>query len=73
MGAGFGDAVVNAPRDQSLAGRLAAAEAELETLSVQAKEAYWRFREFDQQQDAKAIEIKALRLQIRTLNEGETK
>lgn len=59
------------PEDRSLVGRLAAAEAELEALSGQAKEAYRRFRELDQQQDAKAAEIKELRLQIREMTAGD--
>ena len=49
----------------SLVDRLAAAEAELEAMSAQTKEAYRRFRELDAQQTAKAAEIRELRFQIR--------
>ena len=60
---------IAAGRDTSLAGKLAKAEAELEEIAAQAKEAYRRYRELDQRQDAKATEIRELRFQIRETTE----
>lgn len=51
--------------ETSLQDALAAAEAELDALSAQAKEAYRHFRKVDGQQTAKADEIRALKQQIR--------
>jgi hypothetical protein len=52
-------------RDAAFVSRLAVAEAELHDLSEQARAAYRRYNELDQQQAAKADEIRELKREIR--------
>jgi predicted nucleic acid-binding Zn-ribbon protein len=53
------------PETTSLRDALAAAEAELDVIAPQVKEAYRKYQELNDQQTAKGYEVRELRRQIR--------